>query len=396
MKLKSAIVLGALALTSFASAQTVVTITGATAFRSAANNSILTLLGGPGVTEYAYTGTSGLSGSNRVIFKGTISGQPYIVVTSWSGSTQGILDLADQNAVQVLKTTTATSTAGINVPGGNSPDPSVFDTRVPRWSFSDVDKLLSQRPNAPFLGGPVGVVPFMFVMGEGAPAGMTNMTDQLHEALWSAGQVSASFFTGAPSDTIVLATGRNNGSGTRALILAETQYGAFRNIVQFNAAFTGTRTDPSATLGAISEFGNDGHASNSGVRDLVTRPRTGLTFDGSPVDAVFCSYLTISDAVTATGYVEATGASDSALAIPMTYNGVRYSVENVRNGSYTLWGYQQLYTAASIPAGVATFDTALRAAIPTSLSASTGIAIPTMKVTRFGGDGGIVQPNPVE
>lgn len=394
MKLKSAILFGVLAMASAASAQTIVTITGATAFRAAANNSILTLLGGPGVTEYAFTGTSGLGGSNRVIFKGNIDGQPYIVLTSWSGSTQGILDLADQSLVEVLKPDTATSTGGINVPGGLEPDPSVFEQRTPRWAFSDVDQQLSQRPNAPLAGGPVGVVPFMFIAGQGAPAGMTNMTDQVHELLWSTGQANASFFTGSPSTTTVLATGRNNGSGTRATILAETQYGAFRNVVQFNAAFVGSRTEPfpTANLGEIAEFGNGGNRSNSGVRDLLTRPRNGLTFGGEPVDAVFCSYLTISDALNATGYNPVDGSvSGGEGGIPMTYNGVRYSVENVKNGSYSLWGYQQFYMAPDFTAGELAFDTALRTIIPANMGTA-GIPIPDMNVDRVGGDGGIIQP----
>jgi hypothetical protein len=140
----------------------------------------------------------------------------------------------------------------------------------------------------------------MFIAGEGAPAGITNMTDQLHQTLWSTGSMPASMFTGNLDDTTtVLATGRNNGSGTRATILAETGYGAITNVVQYNAVTSGDRI--TGALGAISEFGNGGHSSNSGVRELVTRPPGGLTFDGESIDAVFVSYLTISDAVSATG-----------------------------------------------------------------------------------------------
>lgn len=86
MNVKSTLTLGmaALATASFASAQdipgaTVINITGATAFRSASHTSLVALLGGNGVTQYAYTGNSGLSGANRSIFSGTIGGQPYIV-----------------------------------------------------------------------------------------------------------------------------------------------------------------------------------------------------------------------------------------------------------------------------------------------------------------------------
>jgi hypothetical protein len=201
------------------------------------------------------------------------------------------------------------------------------------------------------------------------------------------GFISASFFGGDP-DLSILATGRNNGSGTRATILAETGYGAFTTVVQFNATVVGN------DLTAITEFGNGGNSSNSGVRNLLTKNNTTLTFDGEPYNAAFCSYLTISDALAATGYVPATGAWTPGAgegAIPMTYNGVRYSEDNVKNGVYTLWGYQQLYLGSSPTAVENTFDTALRAAVPSNMG-SAGIPIPDMNVDRVGGDGGLVLP----
>jgi len=365
-----------------ATAQTVVNITGATAFRAAANNSILQLLGGSGTAEYAFTGTQGLSGSNRVIFKGNIDGQPYIVRTSWSGSTQGILDLADANAIQFLKTDVATSTDGINNPG----TPDDFELAVARWAFSNMDKLLSQRPNAPLGGGPVGVVPFMFIGGEGSSPLITNMTDQIHNTLWAQGVVPESLFTGNASDTaLVYATGRNNGSGTRATILAETQYGAFTNVIQFNCTFVGDRQTGTLT-GSPFLFGvdgNGGNSSNSGVRDLVTRPGTGFSF---------VSYLTISDALAATGYNPVTGTSSGGEgARAMTYNGQRYSVDNVLNGAYTLWGYQQFYSAGDLTTGEQFFDQQLRGTIPGNMGTA-GIPIPDMNSERLGGDGGPVVP----
>jgi hypothetical protein len=392
MKIKSTAIIGALALLAGdASAATrTFVITGATAFRAAANNSIIQLLGGAGVTQYAFTGTQGIGGTNRAIFKGTMAtfpGDEIIVKASWSGSTQGVLDLADQNAVEVLKSSVTMTTSGNNISATGN-----VETATPRWAFSDVDKFLSTRPNASLSGGPVGVVPFMFIAGEGAPGGITNMTDQLHQTLWSTGSMPASMFTGNPADTTtVLATGRNNGSGTRATILAETGYGAFTNVVQYNAATSGDRV--TGALGAISEFGNSGHSSNSGVRELVTRPPGGLTFDGESIDAVFVSYLTISDAVSATGYVQATGAiSGGEGAKPMTYNGVRYSEANVKNGAYSLWGYQQFYMANGPTAQETTFDTAFRAVIPNYMGTA-GIPITTMTVTRSNGDGGPISPN---
>jgi len=384
MKMKSSLLAAAFVFAGaqMATAQTVINLTGATAFRAASNNSILTLLGGSGNVEFAFTGTQGLGGSNRVIFKGQIGGEPFIVRTSWSGSTQGILDLADGNSIQFLKTDVDTSLTGINNPGTVDD----FETAVARWSFSDVDQLLSQRPNAPLGGGPVGVVPFIFIAGQGAPSSLTNMTDQLHDALWSQGVLAASMFTGNAADTgLIYATGRNDGSGTRATILAETQYGAFTPVVQFNCTFEGDRATGTltGTPFLFAPAGNGGNSSNSGVRELLTRPGSGFSF---------VSYLTVSDALAATGYDPETNTSSGGEgATAMTYNGQRYSEENVINGAYSLWGYQQFYAAPDLTPGEQAFDTALRDTIPTNMGTA-GIPIPDMNVERLGGDGGIILP----
>jgi hypothetical protein len=399
MKLKYSLILGALALAAGnASAATrVFDFTGATAFRASSHNAIISVLGGAGTTKYAYTGTSGVAGSNRAIFVGTMAafpGDTIIVRTSWSGSTQGIIDVADQNAIQFLDSIirvdgtpgagNPVTTAGYNL-GGSGLDAAEYTTAVAQWSFSDVDKLLSQRPAYSFQGGPVGVVPFMFLAGEGAPAALNNMSDQLHAALYSTGQLPIAFFTGDTDDTTtVLATGRNDGSGTRAAILSETQYGAFTPIVQFGATFQGSKTDayPTGKLLALSELGNGGGASNSNVRDLLTRRSDDLTFGGEAIDAIFVSYLTISDANSAI--------TEGAQA--MTYNGVSFSADNVKNGKYTLWSYQQLYRDNDATAQEVTFDTAFRAAVPATLDGVNAIAITDMPVGRTGGDGGPVSP----
>ncbi len=386
MKTKTTLVFGALAaLSPLATAQTVIDISGATAFRAAAHDAIVAVLGGQGTTQYGYvSSTTGgnLGNASRAIFKGNIGGQAYIVRTNFSGSLAGIADVATTNSIAGFITAdTAVTTAG-----GALTSPAT-ESSAPRWAFSDVDKALSNHPNATLGGGPVGIVPFMFVAGKGSPAGITNMTDQIHEALWVRGNLNASFFTGAPNDTTVLATGRNSSSGTRATILSETGYGAFRPIVQWNA---------NTSSGALSLFGNEGnegHTGNGAVAAVLGIDRSILTLNEEPVDAVFVGYLTVSDAVAATGYDPVTGAYPGNLAIPLTYNGVRYSVENVRNGAYTLWGYQQLYTASNLSAAETTFDTALRNAIPGTLTAATGIANDAdMKVVRGGGDGGPVSP----
>jgi hypothetical protein len=378
---------------------TVYNITGATAFRAAANQAIIAYLGGPGVAEYAYTGAN-INSTNRAIFKSTVvtdtpnpgDTATTIVRASWSGSTQGILDVADQTTtVQYLKTTVPTSTTGTVNPGAAGD----FELSTARFAFSDVDKLLSARPNSGIQGEGVGVVPFMFIAGESAPATVNNMTDQLHEALWSSGELPASMFTGNPADAgfTILATGRNNGSGTRAAVLSETQYGSFRNVIQFNQTNDGTGPGGALTGNpfAYAPGGNGGGTSNSFVRDLLVRTSSPTFLGGN---YAFVSYLTISDAVAATGYDQATGliTLPSEGAKPMTYNGVRYSEQNVNNGAYTLWSFQQLYRAADSTAAEDTFFQDLKNNIDPILTPAIGLPTSALNVERTGGDGGPVAP----
>ena len=394
MKLSKYIAFGALfaGLVSFAQGQVVINITGATAFRDAAHNTIVALMqenAGTALRARAnITLPGGSSASNLRIYKGTIDGVEYIIRCTFSGSTQGVLDLADQNAIHFLKTDT---------PVANNDNSSSLalntntETVTPDMAFSDVDKLLSTRPNATLGGGPVGVVPFMFVGGRDIPAGITNMTDQVHNILWSLGSVPASLMSGNSADTKLLyATGRSNGSGTRALILSETRYGSFNSVTQFNGALTGS--DGSGTVGAPALFAggdpNNGHTSNSTVKSMLTRTPTNNTFG-------YVSYLTISDALTATGYQIADGTvSGGEGARPLTYNGVRYSPANVNSGAYTLWGFQQLYIKDAAPEAVGVFFTALEEGLQNETYLGTaGLPSGNLAVTRPGGDGGDVIPN---
>ena len=99
--------LAALAFTGAASSQTVVNITGATAFRSAANTSIIALLGGSGVTEFAFDTTTGASAgaTNRAIYRGTVAGitGTVIVRASLPGFTRENIDVEIHDGVLTIK-----------------------------------------------------------------------------------------------------------------------------------------------------------------------------------------------------------------------------------------------------------------------------------------------------
>ena len=401
MKLKSVMLAALLGLVgaSTASAQTVINITGATAFRSAMNTSIIEILGGTGVCKYAYVGTTGITGSDQAIFEGNIGGNPYIIRTRQSGSTQGIADVVNQATITTYLDVAAT--ASDRVVGGAAISASNKTTSaIARFSFSDVDQAISNTPTPALPGEALGVVPFVFVANVGT-TGITNMSDQLHNAQWSLGELPRSMYSGNPAHTdLVYCTGRSNGSGTRATVLAETRYGVFANVVQRSAVVT-SGAEGTGTLTSISTPGNAGASSNSVIRSFLARSSASTSVDGGnagPISVI--SYLTLSDAVAITDVVgtptsaTVAAAGSSGYAIDLSYNGFPYSEANVKNGSYTLWGYQQFYGSVDITVAEQAFFDAFTDEIPDALvPTSTGIKTPEMNVTRFGGDGGTVLPN---
>ena len=381
MKLSKYILASAVALFASATvsyADLVVNITGATAFRAAAHTSIIAALGGAGVTQYAFSTATGAAAANlatadRAIFVGTVANIPGTVTVraSWSGSTAGIASVVNATTVSVPLLNTTVSITGVNGIGTVANN---FQAVVPKFSFSDVAQAASNTPTPALTGNQVGVVPFQFIAQKGAPLGITNMTDQLHAALYSTGSVPLSTFTGSSADeaTLVVATGRNNGSGTRVTILAETGYGFNTTVQQFQPTITGVT--PNSSITSLGSATNNGYSSNSGVR---------IVLEANPLPGfLVASYLTISDATQAI----ANGAKG------LTYNGVPYSVANVVNGQYSLWGYQWFYQAAGLNADETEFVTSFVAAIPANLGTA-GIPIPDMKVTRQGGDGGPIFTN---
>ena len=414
MKNKQLILTGcvSLALASAACADLTVNITGATAFRAAATFSIIAYLGGTGVTTFAFDTNTGTTagGSNRSIFRGTVSGLGVVTVrASWSGSTAGIAAVAAGTPVQVFLPGTTLTTAG----NGFAAAGTNFETAPASFAFSDVAQAASNTLSPILSGTQVGVVPFEFMANQSAHAVplMNNMTDQIMASIYSTSQVPLRVFTGALTDVKkVFPTGRNNGSGSRATVLGETRFGFFTGVQQYRNFETGGHNGP-GPIDKIDFALNGGNSSNSFLRDLmkgtsgavdlyedVTTPNptpggppivTSTKFEDD-VDCLLITYLTRSDAISAA--VDPDGAGPQKGAKPLTYNGVPYSDDAVKTGAYTLWGYQWLYQAPTISADEVTFRNAFTTTIPNNLGTA-AIPIPLMKATRAGGDGGPITPN---
>ena len=134
----------------------------------------------------------------QAIFFGTIGGQPTTIKTAWSGSEGGMQTVAGSVAIAFLPNTTATSTGGtggatVATPGNGGdvavPDVEMSDSFQSSSAFFGLYRgvtypTLTESPNSP-----VGITPFKFVASKGAPAGLTNITNQAGESAlrrWSA------------------------------------------------------------------------------------------------------------------------------------------------------------------------------------------------------------------
>jgi hypothetical protein len=336
----------ALSTASLAPAQTTTLhLTGSTAFRTAAQQAILDMLQ-PGY-QVGFTGSSYL-GAGAAIIEGTtksnINGAPISVViqTYWSGSLAGIQTVSSGLGIANSFLSVSNSLTG----GTSTPIASpVFDASdVPDACMADGFQYDSQYPTPMLNAQSVGVVDFVFVRNKPAPTTISNMTPLLAQALWPAGQLQLSMFSGNSNDvtTNVYATGRNPDSGTRKTAFLETGIQQFvanldpQLVYQWApsnsgglvtaknpGAITSQGYFPQAVVDGITFGAGDGGYSSGG--DLATAM-------GQSSPYIYVAYLGLSDAATAIGLG----------AVELNYNGVPFSHTAVQNGQYTYWAYEQL------------------------------------------------------
>lgn len=239
------------AATAYADVQ--VDITGATAFRAAALDSIKAQFVASGAAfkfahDQATSGGTVFNGSTRAIFIGTFPGVTgtTTIRCCFTGSVEGVralVPVVDPLPPTYYQPSLLTGTTAI-VGGaelanqgttGVLADPSEI-------AFSDVTK--ASTPYASYSLQPAspaaGVVVFTMLTNEGSP--LTNVTSQQFRALMTNGLQPLRLFTGNAADTsYVFATGRNDGSGTRTTYLAESGFGISNVVNQYvTVASTGT------------------------------------------------------------------------------------------------------------------------------------------------------------
>jgi hypothetical protein len=441
MKIKN-IILGTMfaGFAASASAQTTdITITGATAFRTAALQAIYDAydsvgnLGTDFFVCHSASGntTSALTGSNQAVFKGTfpgITGTTYIR-TSFNGSTEGLNAIAGNNNPSFLTQAAVNSATTTPLGGVTSPT----ETLRPKFSFSDVYQSTSpvdtdNNGNAialsPVGSSAVGIVTFCMIANEGAPADLTNVTIQQARQLWTTGIQPLSLFTGDPTDTTyVFATGRNDGSGTRAAYLTEWSFGVANLVNQYIATSTGTSgntitkftkvpadglgtgnfttsgANNASTLWGNTNVGNGGYNSSSSLRTLMGLTSANVTiFDGEnqAPDMEGASITLITWLSSADSLVAATAGAkilsyNGVLVTPITSAGSYLSsgfneadFNKIATGAYSAWSYQHLYYHGSLSANEQEWYDAMKDTwIPQGLQAtSNGVRLGDVTVSR--------------
>jgi hypothetical protein len=438
MKYKT-IIAAALAVgfTSSAMAQTTeITITGATAFRQATMQAIYNAyasVGNLGASfnvchDFSGNNLSQLIASNKAVFSGRFPGitGTTVVRTSFNGSTEGLNAIAGNNNPTFLQT------AALGSPGavikGSTTAPT--ETLRPKFSFSDVYQSSSPVDNEvlnPVGESAVGVVTFTMIANKGTSSSLKNVTVQQARALWENGIQPLSLFTGRDADRNrrVLATGRNDGSGTRAAYLTEWGYGLANPVKQYIATATGTTgtdittvtlvpangagtgifatgsANNASTLWGITEVGNGGYSSGSALRTFMGLESKSVTvYDGvknKPVlrdsEVSFITWLSTADARNAASKGGRLLAYNGVSVKPLgpdeigNYQNKGFSkadFDKIARGAYSPWSFQHLYYSGSLGEEETVWYNSMKSTwLPQSLQqTANGLTLQDMRVTR--------------
>lgn len=423
----------ALAAVTTSQADTVVHITGSTAFRAATIAAIENIMGGAGNFKAAYAGTSGgEAAATYVVLQGNVASVPAAgVVTvkcTWTGSTGGIKTVVQNIPVQ--QTTAPNGWMSVtNLPGTNT----VLAVAAPSYSLdtglfpaenqlADVTMEDSAQASTGFTTTAltetrVGVIAFEWVANNGSPATLNNITPLLAQALVSGGMPLFQFTGNINDTTAVYAMGRDFDSGTRLSQLAESGVGVFGGVQQVIATITGTagaagsnitalKLWPAQTvLGQPFPIGQSGFASGGTLADNLATP--GSTTAATPAGADglnfgpghLIGYLGRNDASRACRTTNIAGNTAHRLRWngvadwnePILANGnpTSYNDAAIQNGTYTAWEYENLaYRATYSGNGKAIADRIAANIITTSASVS-GITLSSMNVSKAV-EGGVV------
>jgi hypothetical protein len=331
MKIHKSILTAALALgVAGASQANDVFISGSTALRTVVYNALITPnLVFTNTSPIVFTGYGGSgSGDTYMAFSGTlVGGGTANIFTYWSGSEAGIADVATG------KTETFISDAALNgLDNAGTPSGANAQSSTVNLAFGDNAQAYSRTTSPVLTGKEIGVVTFKFVRNAGVWTG-TNVTDELFRVAVEGGAPIGQF-TGANDDSsYVYVAGRDTSSGTRANVLGDTGYGILNAVDQVIL-----------TSGALADDGNTGQSSGGTLaKSLTYNTVSGTDTINGGTGFSIIAYLGYSDAATALA-----GTGGGVPAVECSYNGVPFSIANIENGTYNLWGNEYIYQAPSL------------------------------------------------
>ena len=369
------------AVVNMASAQVVIRITGSTAYRSATYQAIQDTLNAGFTVGWVGTGT--LSGATEAIFHGTTKTTNIAVTikTGFSGSVGGVFSLTKGNGIPD-PTASPAITAGFLVDGtptsvlpGTANVPATFEVpaapaAADKAGFPNValsDSFQSSTPDkTPTLTDTiVGVVPFEWARNNGSPATITNVTNQLGNAVLNLGSLPQYQFDNGAAATPIFVTGRNFDSGTRLCAFAETGFGINNPPSQLDS----TQATANHIAGGAWVAGAGGNVFFAAANGFTSGGQVAAALDATGslgvIGGFVISYLGVADANTAV----------AGGATALNYNGVPFSVAAVQNGQYTFWSYEHYLKSPQLTAlGAADNHNVVANALATTIASDAAVS----------------------
>ena len=368
---------------SISHAQTVLKVTGSTAYRKATYAAILRTLGNTAQGTYVNDNSvASLDGASQAVITGTIQatdgslnllspGTSVVIQTAFAGSVGGVqvvtlgqttipgmtvsgtstaIDSAHtwlSTSGNTLSPLTLTASNGISGTTGIDFASATFESTPAAAVVAMSDTLQGSTPTpTPALAELVkslGVLEFSYVKGPNHPdipaasyAAFTNITNLQAQALLAVGSLPLSAFTGVATDSVydVLLVGRNNDSGTRLTAEAESGYGFNQTESLFAPVFTGS------DITSVSAVGNVGYSSGSNVAKALNHAALTGVVDANNKPFILVGYLGKSDKNTATTAT----ASITNPGTLLTWNGQSLSDTNIAEGKYSFWSYEHIFS----------------------------------------------------
>jgi len=348
-------------------AQTTIRLTGSTAFRSSAITSITNLLG----TNYdvAYSGSTPASAQFST-FVGTIGANPVIIQCSWTGSVDGIRDVAQAKTQPFIK---ATSVPNLNSSAIEQTVVSsdiltaVYENSIPDIAFADNGQTSTTYRMATGTIGlkelDIAIIPFVFVKGNlnsehpsyTSFRNVTNITSNMARKLYypDSRGLKLSIMNGADDKTtIVYGLGRDFNSGTRLQTFSEIGIGSAGLSNVYQPQPVNITNDSTQTISGLASYptttgftqGNQGYSSGGLLsKDLarIVAPTATITVGRTTTPFALIGYMGTSDA-----------ASALAAGNVLSYNGVSlvkyigttpaWDDSVILKGQYSLWGKVRL------------------------------------------------------